>query len=99
RGSLRLAEELGNAVLLTMQGDGHTAYGGKSSCIDAAVEAYFEAGALPPDGSVCDQETPFEASEPPAADTAAAPASAATSGAARRASFPRSSLRRTLHSR
>ena len=25
-----------------MRGDGHTAYGGNSSCIDAAVDAYLE---------------------------------------------------------
>ena len=30
-----LVRELGNARLLTMRGDGHTAYGGNSPCIDA----------------------------------------------------------------
>ena len=41
RGAKRLVARLGNARLLTMRGDGHTAYGGNSSCIDAAVDAYF----------------------------------------------------------
>ncbi|HKO93074.1 MAG TPA: alpha/beta hydrolase [Polyangiaceae bacterium] len=65
RGSVRLATDLGNATLLTMQGDGHTAYGGRSLCIDAAVQAYLEEGVLPPAGTSCAQETPFEAPPPP----------------------------------
>lgn len=59
RGSELLLGELGNAVLLTMQGDGHTAYGGNSSCIDSAVETYLELGIAPAEGTVCKQEVPF----------------------------------------
>ena len=37
RAAVRMTAEMGNATLLTMQGDGHTAYGGRSGCIDLAV--------------------------------------------------------------
>jgi pimeloyl-ACP methyl ester carboxylesterase len=60
RGALRLVRELGNARLLTMRGDGHTAYGGNSPCIDAAVNAYLLDGTLPAPGTSCRQEVPFE---------------------------------------
>jgi pimeloyl-ACP methyl ester carboxylesterase len=63
RWSKILTADLGNARLLTMRGDGHTAYGGQSACIDAAVDAYLEDGALPPEGTVCRQEVPFAAPE------------------------------------
>lgn len=59
RGSLQMAADLGNATLLTMEGDGHTAYGGNSACVDAATEAYLVDGTLPADGTVCTQEVPF----------------------------------------
>jgi pimeloyl-ACP methyl ester carboxylesterase len=59
RGALRTAAELGNDRLLTMRGDGHTAYGGNSQCIDDFVNAYIETLALPPVGTVCNQEVPF----------------------------------------
>lgn len=59
RGGLRTAAQLGNTRLLTMQGDGHTAYGGNSACIDAAVDAYVESLTLPPLGTVCQQQVPF----------------------------------------
>ena len=56
--------ELGNARLLTMEGDGHTAYGRNSACVDDAVESYLIAGALPAEGAVCQQEVPFVGLEP-----------------------------------
>ncbi len=59
RDAKRMVAELGNARLLTMQGDGHTAYGGNSSCIDGAVEAYFFRGTVPKAGTVCVQDVPF----------------------------------------
>jgi pimeloyl-ACP methyl ester carboxylesterase len=59
RGALRTAATLGNVRLLTMRGDGHTAYGGNSACIDDAVNAYVETLALPPAGTVCSQQVPF----------------------------------------
>jgi len=70
-----LTRDLGNARLLTLRGDGHTAYGGSSACIDAAVEAYLEEGVLPAEGTVCRQELAFSA---PAARAAAASRSAAS---------------------
>jgi hypothetical protein len=58
-GALRLVEELGNARLITMNGDGHTAYPQNSPCIDSAVDAYLKDGVLPPNGTVCEQDVPF----------------------------------------
>jgi pimeloyl-ACP methyl ester carboxylesterase len=58
-GALRLVHDLGNARLITMRGDGHTAYGGESACIDAAVNAYLNTLALPAEGTSCTQDTPF----------------------------------------
>ncbi|WP_448619286.1 alpha/beta hydrolase [Geodermatophilus sp. URMC 65] len=71
-GAVSLVADLGNARLLTMEGDGHTAYGGKSTCIDAATDAYLIDGALSPEGTVCRQEVPFVGVEavPVAASTA-----------------------------
>ena len=39
--AVKLAADLASGVLLTRIGEGHTAYGGKSACIDAAVDAYL----------------------------------------------------------
>ncbi len=69
RGAKRLVSELGNARLLTMRGDGHTAYGGNSPCIDSAVDAYLIDGTLPAKGTVCKQEVPFEPLPAPQAAT------------------------------
>ena len=56
----RLTAELGNARLLTMRGDGHTAsFGNNSPCIDAAVQAYLEETRLPKRHTVCSQDVPF----------------------------------------
>jgi pimeloyl-ACP methyl ester carboxylesterase len=60
RGALRLVRQLGNARLITMRGDGHTAYPGESSCIDTAAEAYVNELTLPAKGTVCKQEVQFE---------------------------------------
>jgi pimeloyl-ACP methyl ester carboxylesterase len=60
RGALRLVRQLGNARLITMRGDGHTAYPGESSCIDTATEAYVNELTLPAKGTVCKQEVQFE---------------------------------------
>jgi pimeloyl-ACP methyl ester carboxylesterase len=68
----RLADDLGTARLLTMEGDGHAAYGGRSGCIDASTEAYLIGGALPAAGTVCRQETPFQAPLPAPTSAAAA---------------------------
>jgi len=47
-----LAEQLESGVLLTYQGEGHTAYG-ENQCVNDYVEQYFLTGAVPPDGAVC----------------------------------------------
>jgi hypothetical protein len=60
-GSVAMVEALGNARLLTMEGDGHTAYGRNSACVDAATDAYLIDGALPAAGTVCQQEVPLVA--------------------------------------
>jgi pimeloyl-ACP methyl ester carboxylesterase len=60
----RLVRQLGNARLLTMSGDGHTAYDGdpsdgyNSECADKAVEAYLFALTLPAPGTKCAQDQP-----------------------------------------
>jgi pimeloyl-ACP methyl ester carboxylesterase len=60
-GALNLVRDLGNARLLTMRGDGHTAYLGNSACIDAAVEAYVNDGTLPLPDTQCPQDVGFSA--------------------------------------
>jgi pimeloyl-ACP methyl ester carboxylesterase len=54
----RLVQQLGNARLLTMTGDGHTAYGAGSPCADEAIEAYLLSLALPAEGTKCAQDVP-----------------------------------------
>jgi pimeloyl-ACP methyl ester carboxylesterase len=75
RGSVKLVRELGNARLLTMRGDGHTAYGnGSPDCIDPAIENYLFTLALPAPGTQCRQDVPFAApQQQAAARTQAAP--------------------------
>jgi pimeloyl-ACP methyl ester carboxylesterase len=58
-GALRLVNDLGNARLLTMVGDGHTAYGNGSDCIDSDIESYLNTLALPATGTKCVQNLPF----------------------------------------
>jgi pimeloyl-ACP methyl ester carboxylesterase len=65
RGAKRLATQLGNVRFLTMVGDGHTAFGGNSPCIDDYVVSYVQTLGLPPKGASCKQEVPFV--PPPAA--------------------------------
>ncbi|MGF1663083.1 MAG: alpha/beta hydrolase [Kineosporiaceae bacterium] len=55
-GSLAMTEQLGNAELLTLDGDGHTAYGGNSTCIDDAVDAFLVDGTVPAAGTVCEYD-------------------------------------------
>ncbi|SNR54850.1 alpha/beta hydrolase [Blastococcus mobilis] len=59
-----MVRALGNARLLTMEGDGHAAYGRNSACIDRLTESYLIAGTLPAAGTVCRQEVPFVAPAP-----------------------------------
>jgi hypothetical protein len=44
-----------------MRGDNHTAYQGNSPCIDEKVEGYLIGLAVPPAGTTCKQDVPFEA--------------------------------------
>jgi pimeloyl-ACP methyl ester carboxylesterase len=70
----RLTAQLGNARLLTMDGDGHTAYGGNSTCIDAAVESYVDTLALPAAGTRCPQDlVPFASPQAAPQQTQATP--------------------------
>lgn len=48
-----LRKQLGNAALLTWQGEGHTAYGRSNSCIADAVNDYLVDGKVPADNTVC----------------------------------------------
>ncbi|MFI7409098.1 alpha/beta hydrolase [Streptomyces sp. NPDC049627] len=54
-GTRRMADELGKdvGVMLTWKGEGHTAYGKGSDCVDSAVNAYLLQGTVPKDGKVC----------------------------------------------
>ncbi|MBX6383520.1 MAG: alpha/beta fold hydrolase [Microbispora sp.] len=49
----RLAGQLRTGVLLTLNGEGHGAYG-QSRCIDDKVNAYLLEGTVPPKGTRCD---------------------------------------------
>ena len=58
-GALTFLRELGKGRLLTMNGDGHGAFSDNSPCIDRYTYAYLFHGALPPPGTVCQQQVPF----------------------------------------
>ncbi|MGW1989722.1 alpha/beta hydrolase [Embleya sp. NPDC001921] len=49
----KLASQLADATLLTFEGEGHTAYGGNSTCVDGAVEGFLLRGTMPPKGERC----------------------------------------------
>ena len=48
-----LTEQLGNATLLTYDGEGHTAYGRSNQCIVDAVDGWLVDGTMPDSGTVC----------------------------------------------
>jgi hypothetical protein len=48
-----LASQLESGVLLTREGDGHTAYLSGNSCIQNAVDGFFLDGTVPKDGKRC----------------------------------------------
>ncbi|MEV4681927.1 alpha/beta hydrolase [Streptomyces kurssanovii] len=48
-----LAGQLSSGRLLTYDGDGHTAYGRGSDCVDTAINAYLIEGKAPQDGKRC----------------------------------------------
>ena len=49
-----LVSQLGDAVLLVREGDGHTGYREGSTCTDEAVDRFLLEGTLPEPGTVCD---------------------------------------------
>lgn len=48
-----LADRLSSGVLLTFEGEGHTAYGRSNDCLAGAVDAYLLEGTVPEDGTRC----------------------------------------------
>jgi pimeloyl-ACP methyl ester carboxylesterase len=48
-----LASELDSGVLVTRDGDGHTAYNSGNACVNAALESYLIEGRVPKDGLQC----------------------------------------------
>ncbi|MFK4544485.1 pimeloyl-ACP methyl ester carboxylesterase [Streptomyces tendae] len=48
-----LSDQLSSGHLLTYEGDGHTAYGRGSTCIDSAINTYLLRGTAPEDGKRC----------------------------------------------
>ena len=53
QGAVDLAKTLGNARLLSWNGQGHTSYLQGSTCVDDLVDAYLDTGAVPPAGKTC----------------------------------------------
>jgi hypothetical protein len=51
--SQALRKALPGSVLLTREGEGHTAYLGGNQCIDEAVDRYLLTGGTPPPGTRC----------------------------------------------
>ncbi|MCD0482446.1 alpha/beta hydrolase [Streptacidiphilus sp. ASG 303] len=48
-----LAAQLSSGRLVTFRGDGHTAYGNRSDCVDTAVNTYLLEGEAPPEDKTC----------------------------------------------
>jgi pimeloyl-ACP methyl ester carboxylesterase len=53
QGAIDLAKTMGNAALLSWNGEGHTSYLKGSSCIDNYVNNFLVRGALPPANTTC----------------------------------------------
>ena len=51
--SKQLRDQLANGVLISLDGDGHTAYTRGSQCVDDAIDAYYVRGTVPEDGLTC----------------------------------------------
>lgn len=52
--AVSLADQLSSGILVSWDGDGHTAYYSGSDCVDDAVDRYFVDGTLPEDGLECE---------------------------------------------
>jgi pimeloyl-ACP methyl ester carboxylesterase len=48
-----LAKQLSSGVLITVEGDGHTAYNGDNDCVNQVVDEYFLDGTVPDDDPEC----------------------------------------------
>jgi pimeloyl-ACP methyl ester carboxylesterase len=48
-----LADTLDSGVLVSYEGEGHTAYGRSNDCVDDAVDAFLLEGTVPEDGLTC----------------------------------------------
>lgn len=51
--AVQLADTLASGVLVTYDGDGHTAYGRGSDCVDSTIDAYLLEGTVPADDVTC----------------------------------------------
>ena len=71
-GARRLVQQVGNARLLTVNGDGHGIRVRFNPCALPLFVRYIEEGKLPPEGATCPQDVPFEL--PSAGLRSAAPA-------------------------
>jgi pimeloyl-ACP methyl ester carboxylesterase len=56
--SVKMAAVVGGARLLTETGGGHTSFLNQSTCVNDAIDAFYASGALPPPGTVCNQDKP-----------------------------------------
>ncbi|MYS81165.1 alpha/beta hydrolase [Embleya scabrispora] len=61
-----VTETMGRARLLSVRGDGHTAFGRGSACVDGAIAAYLGSGRLPDRGASCTLPAPAAPPAPPA---------------------------------
>ncbi|MDJ0357915.1 alpha/beta hydrolase [Paenarthrobacter sp. PH39-S1] len=51
--AVSLRDQLSSGVLVSWDGDGHTAYGRSNACISTTVDAYFVEGKVPADKTSC----------------------------------------------
>lgn len=58
RSAVAMSRDLARARLLTIQGFGHTEFFNPSTCATNHEVSYLETGALPPAGTVCQQDAP-----------------------------------------
>ena len=56
--ALAMRRDLVSAVLVTREGEGHTAYAGGNRCVDEIVNVYLLTLALPEDGVICGTDAP-----------------------------------------
>ncbi len=51
--AVRLRDQLASGVLVTYDGDGHTAYMRSNTCVQDPIDAYYTTGTVPKDGLRC----------------------------------------------